>query len=191
MYFSGQSEINVCQSYTLFVFKKILSRNRVYASLDVRNLGIVNSLQWPYTVWINQTCAIVKLLVIVASYGYVAEMQSFASSSQFNHIIVWRSYALAVTAHAKNVNLKCNLSHHQYRQLSILGLCIPPISYSRLWYSTRPGQTSACRGFYRSCACQPFQTCAREASDPTRSGTFFQTLLTLVVFSVARVTVWR
>ena len=61
-----------------------------------------------------------NLLVIVASYGYVAETQSLVSSSQFNHIIVWRSYAMAVKAHAKNVNLKCNLSHHQYRQLSIL-----------------------------------------------------------------------
>ena len=79
-------------------------------------------------------------------------------------------------AHNKKVNLDCSLSHHQHQQLSILGRRISPISYSCLWCSTRPGRTSACRGSYRSCARQPFQTCAREESDPTSSGTFYQTL---------------
>ena len=55
---------------------------------------------------------LVKLLFIVTSYGWVYWMQSLAGCSKFNHIIVWSSFVLAVTAHDKKVNLDCSFSHH-------------------------------------------------------------------------------
>ena len=121
---------------------------------------------WPFGLLFDSRNSIVspgvlvKLLFIVTSYGWVGA----------NSIITLSGVLLC------QLNLDFSLSHHQYQQLSILGRRISPISCSCLWCSTRPGRTSACRGFYRSCACQPFQTCAREESDPTSPGTFFQTL---------------